>query len=145
MAAEHDLEVTLDDRVLEAENAFEGLPVAGGQGLLRHPRLWPKMLNPLRPSWGEPYVDIVARMRDAIVDARAVARGHEAVVVSHQAPIWMIRLATEGRSLVHNPAHRECSLASLTSLTFVGDELLSLSYCEPAAALLPRAQKGAGA
>ncbi len=145
VAAEHGLEVTLDERVLEAENAFEGLPVAGGQGLLRHPRLWPKLVNPLRPSWGEPYTELVARMRDAVVDARAAARGHEAVVVSHQAPIWMIRLATEGRSLVHNPGHRQCSLASLTSLTFVGDELLSLAYCEPAATLLPRAQKGAGA
>ena len=81
----------------------------------------------------------------SVVDARTAARGHEAVLVSHQAPIWMIRLATEGRSLVHNPARRECSLASLTSLTFLGDELLSLEYCEPAAMLLPQAQKGAGA
>ncbi|WP_299446536.1 histidine phosphatase family protein [uncultured Phycicoccus sp.] len=145
LAAVHGLPVTVDDRVLEARNDFQGLPVAGGQGLLRHPRLWVKMLNPFRPSWGEPYADIVLRMRDAIVDARAAARGHEAVIVSHQSPIWMIRLATEGRSLVHNPARRECALASLTSLTFLGDELLSLSYCEPAAALLPQAQKGAGA
>ncbi|MBM6404961.1 histidine phosphatase family protein [Phycicoccus sp. CSK15P-2] len=145
LAAGHGLEVHLEPRVVEAENAFEGLPVAGGKGLLRHPRLWPRMLNPLRPSWGEPYTRLVERMRDAVVDARAAARGHEAVVVSHQAPIWMIRLATEGRSLVHNPARRQCSLASLTSLTFLGDELLSLEYSEPAASLLPQAQKGAGA
>lgn len=145
VAAEHGLEVHTDERLLEAENAFQGLPVAGGKGLLRHPRLWPKMVNPLRPSWGEPYTQLVQRMRDAVVDARAAARGHEAVLVSHQAPIWMIRLATEGRPLVHNPARRECSLASLTSLTFLGDELLSLEYCEPAAMLLPQAQKGAGA
>jgi broad specificity phosphatase PhoE len=145
IAEAHRLDVELDERVLEAENAFEGLPVAGGKGLLAHPRLWPKMLNPFRPSWGEPYGQIVTRMRDAIVDARSAAHGHEAVIVSHQAPIWMIRLATEGRSLVHNPARRECSLASLTSFTFLGDELLSLSYSEPAAALLPEAQPGAGA
>ncbi len=141
----HGLDVHVDERVVESGNAFEGLPVAGGQGLLRHPRLWPKLLNPLRPSWGEPYGQVVERMRDAIVDARTAARGHEAVVISHQAPIWMIRLATEGRSLVHNPAHRECSLASLTSFAFLGDELLSLSYSEPAASLLPEAQSGAGA
>ena len=55
------------------------------------------MLNPFRPSWGEPYVELVERMRRAVVDARTAARGHEAVIVSHQAPIWMIRLATEGR------------------------------------------------
>ncbi|GGL33020.1 histidine phosphatase family protein [Phycicoccus endophyticus] len=145
VAAAHGLETTLDERLIEAENAFEGLPVAGGRGLLRHPRLWPRMLNPLRPSWGEPYPAVVERMRDAVLDARAAAYGHEAVLVSHQAPIWMIRLATEGRSLVHNPGRRECSLASLTSLTFLGEELLSLAYCEPAAALLPLAHKGAGA
>lgn len=145
VAAAHGLDVAVDDRVLEAENAFEGLPVAGGVGLLRHPRLWPKMVDPFRPSWGEPYTRIVLRMRDAIVAARTEAAGHEAVIVSHQSPIWLIRLATEGRSLVHNPANRECALASLTSFTFHGDELHSLAYCEPAATLLPQAQKGAGA
>jgi broad specificity phosphatase PhoE len=145
IAEEHGLEVTSDERVIEAGNEFEGLPVAGGAGLLRHPRLFPKMLNPFRPSWGEPYVQIVERMRAAMVDARTAARGHEAVIVSHQAPIWMIRLATEGRPLVHNPARRECALASLTSFTFLDDELLSLSYSEPAAALLDQAQPGAGA
>lgn len=145
IAQGHELEITIDDRVIEAGNAFEGLPVAGGAGLLKHPRLYPKFLNPFRPSWGEPYVEIVERMRLAIIDARAAARGHEAVIVSHQAPIWMIRLATEGRPLWHNPARRECSLASLTSLTFLGDELLSLSYSEPSASLLGQAQPGAGA
>ena len=145
VAQEHGVEIHADERVIEAANAFEGLPVAGGRGLLRHPRLWPKMLNPFRPSWGEPYEEIVTRMRDAIVDAREAARGHEAVIVSHQAPIWMIRLATEGRALVHNPSRRQCSLASLTSFTFLGDDLLSLSYSEPAAQLLPQAQSGAGA
>ena len=145
VAEAHGLEVTIDDRVTEAVNKFEGLDVAGGRGFLRHPTKIPLMLNPFRPSWGEPYVEVVERMRRAIVDARAAARGHEAVVVSHQAPIWMIRLATEGRPLPHNPARRECALASLTSFTFMGDELLSLSYSEPAASLLPQAQPGAGA
>ena len=70
IADAHGLEVTLDPRVIEAENAFEGLPVAGGAGILKHPRLYPKMLNPFRPSWGEPYVELVERMRLAIVDAR---------------------------------------------------------------------------
>ena len=34
IAQGHELEITIDDRVIEAENAFEGLPVAGGAGLL---------------------------------------------------------------------------------------------------------------
>ncbi|MGL5929135.1 MAG: histidine phosphatase family protein [Dermatophilaceae bacterium] len=145
VAAAHGLDVVVDERLLEARNDFEGLPVAGGAGLLRQPRLLRRLVNPFRPSWGEPYLDLVERMRGAIVDARAVARGHEAVLVGHQAPIWLIRRATEGRSLVHHPARRECALASLTTLTFLDDELLSLSYSAPAAALLPQAQPGAGA
>jgi broad specificity phosphatase PhoE len=131
--------------VLEAENAFEGRAVAGGKGIFRDPRLWKLMLNPMRPSWGEPYVDLAARMQQAVDAARDLARGHEAVIVSHQAPIWMLRLALEGRRFVHDPRRRECTLASITSLTYLGDELESLAYSEPAAALLPFAHAGAGA
>lgn len=149
LAEQFGLPITRDPRVIEADSAFEGMPVAGGSGLLSflaaNPHMIRKLLNPFRPSWGEPYKDIVWRMRDAILAARDAAHGHEAVIVSHQAPIWMIRIASEGRSLVHNPGNRECSLASLTSFTFLGAEILSVSYSEPAAALLPQAQSGAGA
>jgi len=145
VAERHGLAVESDERAIEAWSEFEGLAVAGGKGLLRHPRLFPKMLNPARPSWGEPYVEMAARMDDAVADARRRAAGHEAVIVSHQAPIWVYRLFIEGRRFLHNPAGRECGLASLTSLTYVGDTLLSLSYSEPAAALAAIAQPGAGA
>jgi hypothetical protein len=57
----------------------------------------------------------------------------------------MLRLALEGRRFVHDPRRRECTLASITSLTYLGDELESLAYSEPAAALLPFAHAGAGA
>ena len=88
---------------------------------------------------------MVARMQGAIDDARIMAAGHEAVIVSHQAPIWTMRCALEGRSFLHDPRKRQCSLASLTSLTYLGEELLSVSYSEPAASLLAQAQPGAGA
>ena len=94
---------------------------------------------------GRAYVDLAARMQAAVDDAREQARGHEAVIVSHQAPIWMLRLGIEGRRFMHDPRRRECTLASLTSLTYRGNDLESLAYSEPAAALLPRAQAGAGA
>ncbi len=145
VAEMHALRVQADPRVIEARNDFEGLAVAGGQGLLKHPALLRKLWNPFRPSWGEPYVEMVTRMQAAIDDARRAAAGHEAVIVSHQAPIWTIRCALEGRRFLHDPRKRECTLASLTSLTYVGDELLSVSYSEPAASLLPQAQSGAGA
>jgi broad specificity phosphatase PhoE len=145
IAAAHGLEIETETRAIEAENAFEGRAVAGGKGIFRDPKMWRLMVNPLKPSWGEPYADLASRMQAAVDDARGAARGHEAVIVSHQAPIWMLRLAIEGRRFVHDPRRRQCTLASLTSLTYVGDDLESLAYSEPAAALLPMAHAGAGA
>lgn len=145
IASVHGLAVTTDDRVIEAGNYFEGMTFGVGDGSLRYPRHWPKLINPFKPSWGEPYEQIADRMLAAIGDARSSARGHEAVIVSHQLPVWTVRSRLEGRRLWHDPRKRECTLASLTSLTFVGDELESITYSEPAAALLPGASSTAGA
>jgi broad specificity phosphatase PhoE len=131
--------------VIEAGNYFEGKTFGVGDGSLRYPRHWPRLVNPFRPSWGEPYREIADRMLAAVADARALARGHEAVIVSHQLPVWTARSRLEGRHLWHDPRKRQCSLASLTSLTFVGDELESIGYSEPAGALLPGARNISGA
>ena len=50
-----------------------------------------------------------------------------------------------GHRLWHDPRNRECTLASLTSLTYSGKELSSITYSEPAAALLGQASKSVGA
>ena len=84
-------------------------------------------------------------MLAGIQAARRAAEGHEAVVVSHQLPIWIVRSALEGRRLWHDPRKRECSLASLTSLRYEGDALVGVDYAEPAAALLPGASTVPGA
>ena len=76
-------------------------------------------------------------MMAAVEDVRDAARGHEAVVVSHQLPIWVTRLHAERRSYLHNPRNRQCTLCSLTSLVFDGDRLVTLRYSEPAADLIP--------
>ena len=68
------------------------------------PAHWSKLVNPLRPSWGEAYAEIAERMSAAIADARAAARGHEAVIVSHQLPIWTARNAADGQAAVARPA-----------------------------------------
>ncbi|MFF4413368.1 histidine phosphatase family protein [Streptosporangium sp. NPDC001559] len=138
IASSFGLEVTLDERLIEAENIFEGASVAGGNGVFRSPRHYRHLWNPLRPSWGERYTDVVRRMKSVIDTARDAARGHEAVLVSHQLPIWIIRLAAEGRRLPHDPRRRQCSLASLTSFSFEGDRLVSVGYSEPAGALVGR-------
>ena len=78
-----------------------------------------------------------------VEDARDAARGHEAVVVSHQLPIWITRLAAEKRSFLHDPRKRQCTLCSLTSFHYVDDTLAQVSYSEPAGDLIPQRDKGA--
>jgi hypothetical protein len=59
--------------------------------------------------------------------------------------VWITRLSAEHRRLWHDPRKRQCSLASLTSLTFEDDRLVGVGYAEPAAHLLPGAATVAGA
>jgi broad specificity phosphatase PhoE len=139
------LPVGSDDRLIEAGNVFEGRPFGVGDGALRQPSAWWHLRNPFRPSWGEPYTEIAARMRAAMDAARGAAVGREAVLVSHQLPIWVVRLNAERRRYLHDPRRRECSLASVTSFEFSGETLVSVSYTEPSRDLLPGAQKVAGA
>jgi broad specificity phosphatase PhoE len=137
LAEVREIDIVTDARVIESTNVFEGETFGVGDGVLKRPAAWKHLWNPLRPSWGEPYKQIVARMLAGVYDARDAARGHEAVVVSHQLPIWITRLHVEGRSFLHDPRRRQCTLCSLTSFTFEGDQLTSLSYSEPAADLIP--------
>lgn len=131
-----------DERVIEASNKFEGKTFGVGAGALHRPANWLLMWNPFRPSWGEPYRQIAKRMSLAINDARDAARGHEAVIVSHQLPIWIARRAYERARFAHDPRKRECSLASVTSLEFEDDRFVSLRYSEPAGHLIPDALRG---
>ncbi len=142
IAAKHALRITIDDRALEATNVFEGQRVGVGDGILKNPKAWRHLYNPLTPSWGEPYAEIAGRMRATVAAARSAARGHEAVVVSHQLPIWIARLDAENRRFVHDPRKRQCGLASLTSLSFDDDRLVAITYTEPSADLV-RASKTA--
>jgi broad specificity phosphatase PhoE len=139
------LPVETDPDLIEAENHFEGLTIGRGRGSLARPEHWLYLRNPFRPSWGEPYREQVVRMSRAVRSARARAEGRDAVLVSHQLPIWVTRLHLERRRLVHDPRRRECTLASVTSLTFQGSTLLGLDYAEPARDLLPDAPVVPGA
>ena len=143
LALARELEIVTDDRVIESTNVFEGKPFAVGDGVLRQPSAWRHLWNPFRPSWGEPYKQVTARMMSAVHDARIAATGHEAVIVSHQLPIWIARMAAEKRPFVHDPRRRQCTLCSLTSLHFVGDRLAQVSYSEPAGDLIPVQDKSA--
>jgi broad specificity phosphatase PhoE len=143
LAEARELEIVTDARVIESTNKFEGEQFGAGRNALKKPRNWRYLWNPFTPSWGEPYKQVAARMMAAVHDARRAAEGHEAVIVSHQLPIWTTRLHVEKRSFVHDPRSRQCTLCSLTSLHFVGDRLTQLSYSEPAGHLIPVSDKKA--
>ncbi|MGI8328429.1 histidine phosphatase family protein [Actinomadura scrupuli] len=130
------LEVSIVEGLIEAANRFEGMRFGQGEASLKNPATWPLLRNPFRPSWGEPYDELARRMLAAAATARDAARGHEAVCVSHQLPIWIARRAAERKRLWHNPSHRQCGLASVTSLVYEGDEIVRVDYAEPAAALI---------
>jgi broad specificity phosphatase PhoE len=132
IAAEFGLQIATDEGLNEATNAFQGSRVAGPGGVLKRPASWPLFRNPVRPSWGEPYQQVADRMLAAALRARQQAEGHEAVCVSHQLPIVCLRRYAEGKRLFHDPRRRQCSLASITSLTFEDDRIVAVSYAEPA-------------
>jgi broad specificity phosphatase PhoE len=155
ISAELGLQTEIDERLIEPWNYFEGMRFGVGDGALRHLRHWYALRNPFRPSWGEPYKDVAARMLAAIADAartagvvspggnpRASAGAnpgrdreaqvvHEAVCVSHQLPIWVTRLSVEGRHLWHDPRRRQCALGSVTSVFFAGAQPTGVQYATP--------------
>jgi broad specificity phosphatase PhoE len=135
----HGIDITTDEKLIEAANIFEGKKFEFGSGVLKHPSTWKHLYNPWKPSWGEPYEEQIARMLAAVFQARDAAQGKDAIVVSHQLPIWILRSAIEGRRLIHDPRKRECTLASVTSIHFDGEGMIAgTSYSEPAKHLLPK-------
>jgi broad specificity phosphatase PhoE len=132
IAARHHLWVDTDTDLIESTNFFEGRKVSPGDGVWRNPRVWWQLRNPLTPSWGEPYDQIAARMSAAVHNARARAAGREVVCVSHQLPVWTARRYFKGQRLAHLPTHRQCAVASVTSLVFDGDRFVDVEYDEPA-------------
>jgi len=137
------VDIVTDDRVIESSNIFEGRPFSVGDGVLHRPSAWKHLWNPFKPSWGEPYAEVAARMWAAVEDARTAAEGHEALIVSHQLPIWICRLHAEKRRFMHDPRKRQCTLCSLTSFTFEGTELITVGYSEPAGDMIPEAERRA--
>ncbi len=132
-AARFELEPRLDDRVIEPMNRFQGINVR--RDLRSHPELWPYLLAPWRPSWGEAYREVVKRMRAAIGDASASVDSGEVVIVTHQLPIWMVALSVAGKPLPHDPRARRCALSSITSVAVRDGRFVEVGYSEPAAEL----------
>lgn len=121
-------EVHRDERLIETDTVFEGKPKIAPA----YPWNWPRLWNPFRPSWGEPFAQVRARMLAAIGDLRARHPGRTIVAVSHQSPIWIAR---EGLERVSPPwrSRMRCELASIHSLRFdgPGDTYAGFDYWAP--------------
>ncbi len=130
------LPIVTEERIIEPHNWFEGTSV---RRAIRHPKAWVQLRNPLRPSWGEPYRSVEARMLAAIDDAWQKADGGEVVMVSHQMPIVMVARSVKDLRLPHNPSNRRCTLSSITTLRRDGDRFVEVDYQEPARELLATA------
>ncbi len=130
------LEIVTEDRLIEPTNRFEGEKFEFGPAVLTRPRIWPFIINPWRPSWGEPYTSVASRMISAIGDAWATADGGEVVMVSHQMPIVMVQRSLAGKKLFHDPRQRRCHLSSITTLERRGDTFVEVDYQDPGTDLL---------
>ncbi|MDH6238706.1 histidine phosphatase family protein [Aurantimicrobium minutum] len=134
------LPVKLDERVIEPTNALEGKRMRGPESALKDPANWKYLINPFKPSWGEPYQSIASRMREAMTDAAVSVPDGDVVIVSHQLPIWMVHRDVSGKKLFHDPRSRRCTLSSITTLELIDPlkpELgfVEVGYVEPAAEL----------
>jgi broad specificity phosphatase PhoE len=137
------LSVHTEPQIIEPTNIFEGKKV-GLPTVLQNPSYFFKLLNPLRPSWGEPYTQIAKRMKKAMRKAWDETKEGEVVMVSHQLSIWMVHLSAARKPLWHDPRSRRCELSSVTSFEFRGDKLVEVGYLDPAKTLRKNAiDKGA--
>ncbi|MCU1415891.1 MAG: histidine phosphatase family protein [Schumannella sp.] len=133
------LEIHNDARLIEPANMFEGYNIR--RELRRRPWLARFLVNPRKPSWGEPFISIQGRMMAAVADIHSTTERGEAVIVSHQLPIWMVARTVQRKPLATDPRRRRCSLSSITTIAWrpttegFGD-FVEVDYQEPAQDLL---------
>lgn len=130
VAAVLGMDVTTDERLIESDTTLEGVGRAA-LSFLRSPRNWWRLRNPWRPSWGESFAEIRDRMIAAIDDAVAEANGKDVVIVSHQTPVLVARLALENRTTPPWLAFMRCGLGSLTSVVIDDGRVVSTTYYAP--------------
>lgn len=129
------IDAKTDEDLIEPWNVFEGRKLSVKAVAIR-PHWWWHFRNPARPAWGESFIDIIARMNEAMLRAAETVQSGDVVLVTHQLPIWVMHLHTSGEKLMHDPRKRRCSLSSITSFELVDGKLTEIGYLEPAKNLL---------
>lgn len=128
------IDIVTDQRLIEPFNIFEGRKLSAKHIALR-PHLIYHLRNPNKPTWGEPYEEVLKRMLDAITEINSSVNEGDAIIVTHQLPIVMVQRHLAGLPLAHNPKKRQCSLSSITTLEMRNGKLAQVDYLEPASAL----------
>ena len=132
---EEPLELTTDERIIEARNEFRGTRIGYGEGALWKNGNWKLVRNLWKPSWGESYQSTAHRVQAFALEKVGEHPGEQIIVVSHESPIWSYRHMLETGHPEHNMLLRHTALASFTSITCDGDtrKVLSIAYVDPAA------------
>lgn len=127
--------IILDNRLIEAENNFRGKRIGYGEGALWKNNNWKLVSNLWKPSWGESYKSIAARVGDFASEQVKNHPGEQIVAVTHESPIWSYRHLLETGHAEHNMLLRKTALASITSITYdcANMNVLSITYVDPAA------------
>jgi len=126
----HHTEIVTDQRLIESDTTLEGVGHTIW-ALIRSPRHWWQFRNPWRPSWGEAFSEIRARMVSAVADATASAGGREVVIVSHQTPVLVARLALVRRNTAPWIAGLPCQTGSVTTMVLDAGRVVKASYFVP--------------
>lgn len=132
---EEPLELTTDERIIEASNEFRGKRIGHGEGALWRNGNWKLVTNLYKPSWGETYQHIAERVGEFAKEKVAQHPGEQIVVVSHESPIWSYRHKLETGHPEHWMFLRHTALASVTSITYDNEtgDVVSIAYADPAA------------
>jgi broad specificity phosphatase PhoE len=135
------LQAIEEENIIEPWNKFEGYPM-GYRSVLAKPSLALRLYNPSKPSWGEPFDQVAARMQRAALH-HSQDTSADVVFVSHQLPIEMLYRSAKGLALPHNPRNRRTSLSSITSFELHDGRLVEVDYLEPGMALKRKLETGA--
>ena len=132
---EESLELVTDQRIIEAGNNFRGTRIGHGEGALWRNGNWKLVTNLWKPSWGESYRQIAARVSAFAQEKVREHAGQQIIVVSHESPIWSYRHLLETGHPEHNMLLRHTALASVTSITYDSQtgNVMSITYVDPAA------------
>ena len=128
----------IEPGLIEASSRLEGGRFAMKLSIVAKPAAWRYLVNPFRPSWGEPFTDVLARTLAVFEAIRDDPREGDVVLVGHQLPIWLMHRHAVGKPLFHDPRKRRCGLSSITSFEWGAAGISEIGYREPARRLYER-------